>query len=233
MATRIVNLEIDSTQLILRLRNGQRRLAYAAVNAINNTAKRIQAAEWARAQEIFTIRKVEFMRREVAKIKPFASVRAARAFAEISVGQKDRLLLSAFERGAVREPVMEDAKRVAEPIDPRKGKPSPARPTWQQNVLPELWRRRLNFDLTKRGKKRKAVRETRTYLIPALGIFQRIGPGPVKIATRAVYLFTKGKKLRPILKFKETGIKEAKKWFREEMQRETVNAIARSKGQGL
>jgi hypothetical protein len=39
-----IDLQIDSTELVLRLENGQRRLAYAVVNAINNTAKRIQAA---------------------------------------------------------------------------------------------------------------------------------------------------------------------------------------------
>ncbi|MFH1689976.1 MAG: hypothetical protein ABIE42_07030 [Candidatus Eisenbacteria bacterium] len=81
-----IDLQIDSAQLILRLRNGQRRLAYAAVNAINNTAKRIQAAERRRVEEEFTDRKTEFIRREAAIIKPFASVRQGRAFAEISVG---------------------------------------------------------------------------------------------------------------------------------------------------
>ncbi len=58
-----VDLQIDSAQLVLRLRNGQRRLAYAAVNAINNTAKRIQAAERRRVEEEFTVRKKQFIRR--------------------------------------------------------------------------------------------------------------------------------------------------------------------------
>ncbi|PIV81181.1 hypothetical protein COW53_05735 [bacterium CG17_big_fil_post_rev_8_21_14_2_50_64_8] len=40
-----IDLQIDSAPLVLRLQNGQRRLAYAVVNAINNTAKRIQAVE--------------------------------------------------------------------------------------------------------------------------------------------------------------------------------------------
>ena len=40
-----IDMQIDSASLVLRLRNGQRRLAYATVNAINNTAKRIQAAD--------------------------------------------------------------------------------------------------------------------------------------------------------------------------------------------
>jgi hypothetical protein len=40
-----INLTIDSTQLVPRLQNGQRQLAYAVVNAISNTAKHIQNAE--------------------------------------------------------------------------------------------------------------------------------------------------------------------------------------------
>jgi len=52
-----INLRIDSAALVLRLQNGQRRLAYAAVNAINNTAKRIQEAERRRVEEEFTVRK--------------------------------------------------------------------------------------------------------------------------------------------------------------------------------
>jgi len=35
--------------------HGQRRLAYAVVNAINNTAKRIQQAERRRVEEEFTV----------------------------------------------------------------------------------------------------------------------------------------------------------------------------------
>ena len=67
---------------MLRLRNGQRRLAYAVVNAINNTAKRIQEAERRRVEEEFTVRKRDFLRREAAKIKPFASVKQGRPYAE-------------------------------------------------------------------------------------------------------------------------------------------------------
>ena len=219
-----INLQIDSAALVLRLRNGQRRLAYAAVNAINNTAKRIQAAERRRVEEEFTVRKKEFIRRQAAIIKPFANVRQGRAYAEIAVGQKPRLLLSAFERGAVRKPFTPSARRVAEPVVG-----GPARPRFRQSVTPELRIRRLRFDRTKTGRRRANVTRTRTYLVPAVGIFQRVGEG----ASRAVYLFTRGKKLKPRLRFVETAEKEAKRWFREEMEREVVNAIARARGRGI
>ena len=124
-----IDLQIDSTKLILRLRNGQRRLAYATVNAINNTAKRIQAAERRRVEKEFTVRKKNFIQRQAAIIKPFANVKQGRPYAEISVGQKPRLLLSAFERGAERKPSTPSARRVAEPVIG-----GPARPRFSQVV---------------------------------------------------------------------------------------------------
>ncbi|MDH4038444.1 MAG: hypothetical protein OEV86_13295 [Candidatus Krumholzibacteria bacterium] len=219
-----INLQIDSAQLVLRLQSGQRRLAYAVVNAINNTAKRIQDVERRRVEEEFTIRKKDFIRREVAIIKPFASVRQGRAHAEIAVGQKPRLLLSAFERGAERKPFTPSARQVAEPVGG-----GPARPRFSAAVTPELRVGKLRFDRTKTGRRRVGVTRTKTYLVPKVGIFQRIG----KATTRAVYLFTRGKKLVPRLHFVETAEKEADRWFREEMEREVVNAITRARGRGL
>jgi hypothetical protein len=219
-----INLQVDAAPLVLRLQNGQRRLAYAVVNAINNTAKRIQDAERHRVDEEFTVRKKDFIRREAAIIKPFASVRQARAFAEIAVGQKPRLLLSAFERGAERKPFTTGARRVAEPVIG-----GPARPQFSAQVTPELRVGRLRFDRTKTGRRRAGVTKTSTYLVPKVGIFQRIS----KETTRIVYFFSKGKKVEPRLHFVETAEKEAQRWFGEEMQREVVNAIARARGRGL
>jgi len=219
-----IDLQIDSTTLVLRLRNGERRLAYAVVNAINSTAKRIQDAERRRVEEEFTVRKKEFIRREAAVIKPFANVRQGRPYSEISVGQKPRLLLSAFERGAEREPFTPGATKVAEPVVG-----GPARPRFSAPVTPELRMSRLRFDRTKTGRRRVGVTRTHTYLIPPIGIFQRVA----KDATRMVYLFTRGKRIQPRLHFVDTAEREAQKWFSEEMEREVIDAIAHARGQGL
>ena len=40
-----IDVRIDSAELVLALDKGQKRLAYATVNAINSTAKLIQARE--------------------------------------------------------------------------------------------------------------------------------------------------------------------------------------------
>lgn len=219
-----IDLQVDSVALVLRLRHGQRRLAYAVVNAINNTAKRIQDVERQRVEAEFTVRKKDFIRREAAIIKPFASVRQARAFAEIGVGQKPRLLLSAFERGAERKPFTPAARSVAEPVVG-----GPARPQFTAQVPAELRMTRLRFDRNKTGRRRAGVTKTSTYLVPQVGIFQRVS----KEVTRAVYLFTRGKKIKPRLEFVETAEKEGNRWFAEEMEREVVNAIARARGSGL
>jgi hypothetical protein len=219
-----VDLTIDSAQMILRLKDGERRLAYAVVNAINNTAKRIQDAERRRVEQVFTVRKKDFMRREAAVIKPFANVRQGRAYAEIAVGQKPRLLLSAFERGAERKPFTSAARSVAEPVVG-----GPARPQFAEQVTPDLRMGRLRFDRTKTGRRRAGVTKTSTYLVPKVGIFQRVS----KDATRIVYFFTRGKKIKPRLEFVETAQREGQKWFGEEMEREVINAIARARGQGL
>ena len=219
-----IDLQIDSTKLILRLRNGQRRLAYATVNAINNTAKRIQAAERRRVEEEFTVRKKQFILRQAAVIKPFANVKQGRPYAEIGVGQKPRLLLSAFERGAERKPSTQGARRVAEPVVG-----GPARPRFNQPVPPELRVKRLRFDRTKTGKRRVGVTRTKTYLIPSVGIFQRTGPE----SSRLVYFFSRGKRLKPRLHFVQTARNTADQWFQEEMEKEVLNAIARAKGRGL
>ena len=219
-----IDLRVDSAPLVLRLRNGERRLAYAVVNAINATVKRTQVAERRRVEEEFTVRKKEFIRREAAVIKPFANVRQGRVFAEIAVGQKPRLLLSAFERGAERKPFTPGAQKVAEPVVG-----GPARPQFSEQVTPELRMSRLRFDRTKTGRRRVGVTRTKTYLVPTIGIFQRVA----KDATRIVYLFTHGKRIAPRLHFVATAEKEAQKWFGEEMEREVIDAIAHARGQGL
>jgi len=101
-----------------------------------------------------------------------------------------------------------------------------ARPRFTQQVTPEPGVGRLRFHSSKTGKRRAGVTRTRTHLVPEVGIFQRVG----KDASRMVYIFTRGKRIKPRLRFVETARKEARRWFREEMQREVINAIARARG---
>jgi len=213
-----IEAKFDSTQLLLRMRNGRKRLAYAAVNAINKTAKLVQKTARERVEEEFTVRKPEFIRRQAAIIKPFASVKDARPFATISVGQKPRLLLSLFERGAERKPATPGARYVAEPVVG-----GPARPSFESTVPVELRMKRLRFERTKSGKARKSVAETGTYLIPGTGIFQRIAGGE----SRLVYFFTRGKKLQRRLRWEETAKRIGEKWLSVYFEQEVQKAVSR------
>ena len=223
--TLTINARFDTSLLTSRMRNRHKRLAYAAVNALNNTAKRIQRELRHRVEAEFELRKKEFVLREAAKIKPFASVKQARAFVEISIGQKPRLLLSQFERGAKREPVTPGATFVAEPVIG-----GPARPTWPGSVPPAFRMSRLKFARTKTGKVRAAVKTTGTYLVRGVGIFQRVAG---ETTSRAVYIFTRGKRIEARFPFTVIARRVGDKWLGEEFEREVIKAIERSKGAGL
>lgn len=219
-----IDVKIDNRELLRRLPKGYKRLAYASVNAINHTLKRIQKVMRDRVAEEFTIRRREFMMRQAAVIKPFASVKMTRAYGEIAVGQKPRLLLSTYERGGPREPVTPGAEFVAMPVIG-----SPARPTVTSKVPPELWTKRLKFDRTKAGKARLGVIRTGTYLVPDVGIFKRTGGE----SSTLIYYFTRGQRLAKRLGFVRTVKRLADRWFGEEFQREVIKAIAHAKGGGL
>lgn len=203
MADFTVALKFDTSVLEGRVRNAPKRIAFAVVNSINATAKLAQRAMQLRAEDVFTIRKAEFIRRQVAVIKPFANVNQGRAYAEIAVGQKPRrLLLALFEKGGEREPFR--GKSIAVPIE--------ARPSKGASVPEELFVKRLGFKRqpatttdARRRRRKGAVRRSfvgllGTYLVPKAGIFQRIGRG----VSRALYVFARPFRLRPVLGFEET-----------------------------
>lgn len=145
----MINVKIDSIELFRRMESGQRRMAYAVVNAINTTAKRVQRAEIEHVRERFTIRRSEFMfgapgrpGGAAARIRPFASVGKLRPYAEIGVEPphsrgliSGRLLLPIFERGGWRDPSTRGASHVAVPFTG-----GPARPSFASTVpKPFTW----------------------------------------------------------------------------------------------
>ncbi len=239
----VIAAKVDDTELLLRMRNGQKRLAYAVVNAINATMRRVQEAERAEFKKEFVIRKEEFISRNAAVIKPFASVSQARPYAEIAVGQKPRLLLSVFERGGTKEPATPGAKNIAVPV-----KGSPARPTFAASVPELLWIGKLRFSptrplpglgRTKKGNARRSrLRKTSgilygqqgTYLMPKVGVFQRQQGSRVR---RLLYSFKPQATLKPRLHFVRVAQEQGGVWFKEEMEKQVINAIARDKGRSV
>lgn len=235
-----IDVQVDSAQLLLRLRNGEKRLSFAVVNALNNTAKRIQASVREHVFHEFTVRKVEFIRREAAKIT-FANVRQGKAFAEVAVGQKARFFLSGFEQGGPRPRAK--GKTAAAPFvggPARPAFPSPVPQPFRFSAL-RLHKTRPNpsAGLTKKGKPKrtKAAKDgvryglEDTYQVPDVGVFQHV-PGQER--GRPVYFFLEDEQLQgDRLDFISTATSVANTWFKEEMERETAAALAHDAGRSF
>lgn len=226
----LLEVEAHDAQVLLALRNGERRMAYAVANALRTTILAVQSAERGRAQRIFHVRQREFLLRQAAIIKPFPSV--AHLETRVAVGQKPRLLLPQFEAGGPRLPVR--GRRMAVPLVG-----SPARPTFAQPVPESLTfkalalrrvsargqqgKRRLRTDVTiiRRLTGSGAVQwkgTHRTFIIntslrlPEGGVFQRVGPSENDI--RLIYPFKLHvQPLRPILEYERTALPVALREF--------------------
>lgn len=214
-----IDVQIDTKQLFERMRNGERRLGYATVNALNNTAKRIQLAMREKVQGDFTVRQKQFIIQQVAKIdrRSFANVKRGQAWVEIAVGERPRLLLSKFEKGGERLPFV--GQNVAVPVIG-----GPARPTLARRV-PKAWTfEALQFQstTTRSGKKAIASARQKAYIVPGVGVFERTGRGE----SRAVYVFVPHLTLDQRLQFVQTARSVADTFFAEEMERETIKALA-------
>jgi hypothetical protein len=262
-----IDVNIDVSSLLLRLEKGEKRLAYAAVNAINKTAVRIQAAEHEHVREAFIIRKPTFFFGTAgrpggvaARITPFASVKQSRPYAEIAASAPSgasarRTLLPQFEHGGIRKPMTPGAKSVAVPLLGR-----PARPSIRGGVPPEFTFPGMHLVAFKGGKRLRRRRRGRTVDVgqfgefgklqpsvegvqykgrnrtfqlpktkkaPRGGVFQRIGPGRGDI--REIWSFITPPELDNRLHFQDTARRIADRWFREELQREAVDALSRSR----
>lgn len=217
-----INVRVDNANLIRKLQAGDRRLAYAVVNALNKTGKRIQVAMREKVVGDFTVRQKTFILRMVAKIDKtsFANVRRGQAWIEIAVGQAQRLLLSKFEEGGERHAFI--GKNIAMPVIG-----GPARRTRGAKV-PAAWRfETLAFTETetRTGKKTYVSANQRAYIVPGVGVFERTAKG-----SRLVYAFVPVMTLDERLGFVKTATDVADRWFTEEMEREAINAIGRAGG---
>ena len=125
MTVRIgVHLEWDDKLLLENMRNGQRKLAYAVVNAINLASLDVEKAEFESVAAKFTIRKPNLFFGTptgpggvAAKLGPRASVGKQKPFREVYVADKTAstteagglkrgpTLLAIFEAGGARAPV--------------------------------------------------------------------------------------------------------------------------------
>lgn len=99
-----MDAKIDILKLVDKTAKAQKNLAFSVVQGINATALKIQEAQRENLAKNFTLRTgntTQFMQRQVAIIRPFASVGRGRIYAEVAVGQRSKLLLGGYEDGVV------------------------------------------------------------------------------------------------------------------------------------
>lgn len=224
-----IDADVDASGLIRKLALTEKNVAFATVNAINDTLKQVQDLARQNLRDRFTLRKPDFMLRQAAIIRPFANIRQARPFGEVAVGQKARLLLSTFEEGGEKRPFK--GKRVAVPITG-----SPARPTFGAPVPQEYRVSALRLRKQKAKPRGRAGVETvtsmegvwrgqqRTYMIPDIGIFQRFGPG--KADTRLLYYFDSDVPLPRKLGFLAMAKSQGQALFRANLESRLVKEVA-------
>lgn len=244
-----IDLNMDAKALEQRMDLTAKNLAYASVNAVNKTALQVQAQAKANVQARFTLRKPDFVLRQAAIIKPFASVGQGRPYAEIEVGQKPRLLLADFEKGGQRAPFV--GHYVAVPITG-----SPARPSFSAPVDPSLQITALGLQPSlnaaqrqqRKSIKGKTAAETRsmradfnrahgagqvwkgrqrTYMIPNVGIFQRTGPK--KGDTTMLYKFVPHPILKPTLGFLAMAKAQGQAWLGDNLQHALIEELNRAR----
>lgn len=240
-------IDVQAADALRILHNGERRIGYALVNALNNTAKDIQREQRANVSRLFTVRKKEFIMREAAYIS-FANLTKGVFQASVSVGNqkspKARLLLPQFETGGQRKGFV--GKTVAVPLV------GGARPS-KESEIPQAFRfAGMGLQAFRGGKKltrkmrgnhkrgygvfgeygRLALPDagnkvtwrgkSRTYLVPHVGVFQRTGPGQ----TRMLWAFHPSVKLLPVLHFIVNATAIARTAFPRYLKREVDEAFA-------
>lgn len=231
-----LDVNIDAKYLQARMLKEQKRLAYNTVQALNNTAKVIQAEERKILALRVKVRKKDFIDRLI-KIA-FASVGQGRPYAEVYIDNtKARLILSTLEDGGIKTPAK--GKNVAVPITG-----SPARPSFDQSVPAALTFGSLGLkpELTSQGKTARGAARAAgsrfsikanpktgnvifqgrmgTYLIPGEGLFQHQSGGKSIL----LYRFEKNVKLKKRLSFVVT----AQRVFAEQFRKELAIAYART-----
>lgn len=239
------SVDVQAAAVLNNLNNAPKKIAYAVVFAINDTAKLIQDEHRKNARRSFKLRpsKGQFVLRQASILKPRAqvgSVFAGKAgpvvapayFAKLAVGDRPRLLLPEYERGGVRTSFRKASKNVAIPL------PGGARVSPRSDVSPELLVKNLKLKQKhpKRGKRAKPIRASvalskkrnlvglhGTFAVPDVGIFQRI-----QKRVRLLYAFKRSVKIPARLGFIPTAERVARASFKFMLGKQIFGAIGHS-----
>lgn len=232
----IIRTNIDVLPLVNATIQAQRNLVYSTVQGINATAKAIQDAQRARLDSEFVFRsgpRRDFISKQIAVIKPFASVNKGVLYAEIAIGDKKRLLLSRFEAGGERPAFV--GSKVAVPVVG-----SEARPTFGSIIPNQFMFKNLKLRATaasrratRRAGGRNAVGSSLmqfvgtngqpTFLVKGVGVFLRTGS--MRRDVELLYAFHANEQLKPKLQWLQTARNVADQWLSENITRAFLRSL--------
>ncbi len=158
----LLDVEFDSRDTERFLGGLAKQTSFALSVAINDTLKDAQKVQRSHQRRVFTVRRPQFVDRSV-KIKPFATKRTLEGTMAIDPpgGQQRSDIIAKFERGGQKRP--RDGRHLAVPIDVKRTK---AGVVTRRNRPKGFLFKRVGRSI--RG-------ERRTFIIPGVGIFQRVG----------------------------------------------------------
>ena len=229
----ILEVNLDATKALLRLDKGYKRMVFSTIAAVNETARQVQAAERDQLTRAFTVRKRDFLMKQVKLFRAGFDIpnigNRWEARVGIGIGKAPTgspLLLPAFETGAVRGGVKGGGTAI--PVA------GGARPSPTQSVPEALWIQRLQLRRTTRGRPRKNAKPAKagtpvrvgllgTYQLPGVGIFQRT----VGKVARLLYAFKPTRRLPATLEFYRTAKRVVEQNFARNVQRQVNDSFAR------
>jgi hypothetical protein len=168
-----ISVQIDTDEVVRLTAAVLRQLPYAASKAITRTAKEAVEAGQQEVTADLTMRKKFIISR--IRILQYAKPGNLTAIVGVNTNvQGAPLILGFLEEGGEKTPL--HGSELAIPITGE-----PARPSFQQSVPTALRYTNLRFE-NRRGRKR-------TYIVPNVGIFQRIASGDSPGSTVLLYSF--------------------------------------------
>jgi hypothetical protein len=183
----MIKVEIDSSQVVKLTDAVLRQLPYATNNAITRTAKEAVDAGQKEIAADLQLRKGFILNR----IRILQYSRVGNLTAVIGVDERVQgapLILGFLEEGGTKEPIHGPSLAI-----PLTGEAP--RPTFPDPVKTSLRYKNLRFQ-DRKGR-------SKTFLIPGVGIFQRVAAGDSPDATVLIYSFKPSAKLAPHIKLRE------------------------------
>lgn len=211
-----VNVNLNTAGLLKKTLTAQKNLVYSVAQGINATARRIQDTQRKNFEDHFTLRTntKNFLLRQIAIIKPFATVSRGLLYAEVAVGQRNKLLLGGYEKGEERKPFK--GHMIAQPVVG-----GPARPSFDDEVPKAFTFKGMALKAKKGKGPRKGLHNT--FAIRGVGVFQRTGRSRDDI--RLVYHFAETQRLPAKLRWKLTAQDIANKWLNENVTRAFLKSL--------